>query len=133
MLQYDAEWLAIVKATHHLITTQNSNVQLPQQAPRVTQAEIDSLRSRMQAIPTDFEPSPLQSQKQAGLQGNFQTDRLLDALGLQHVCTVSCSTLTAGQVERLQEQVNEMQRERGNAPSDIVFECFDENEIDIDD
>jgi lariat debranching enzyme len=106
VLEYDPEWLAILKKTHHITIAEKRRVYCPRDPERVTNDEIDFVRSRLVerrhddaepgndfAIPHNFSmtvPPQTTSNIMAPLpmMGNPQTDELLNMLGLEHVITV---------------------------------------------
>ena len=99
VLEYDYEWLAIVRRTHSLLSTSSGNVRMPQASGYVTEDEIEWVKQRLQAtngttaIPHNFVPTapsypnrPSAAEAAANLP-NPQTDALLRMLDLPHVVT----------------------------------------------
>eukprot|EP00953_Heterococcus_sp_UTEX-ZZ885_P015650 8812-Heterococcus_DN1.PRE.1 len=86
-LQYDAQWLATVKATHPLLTTARRALALPQRMTRVSASDIAWVESRFCDVPNNFVHGG-KGGCAGGLQGDVQTDQLLHTLELQHVVTV---------------------------------------------
>ncbi|KAG5181616.1 putative RNA lariat debranching enzyme [Tribonema minus] len=73
VLRYDPEWLAIVKKTHHLLSSHRGNVYLPTECERVTDEEIADVRKRFDRVPHNFNPPPRPHNGGAGaLQGDPQ-------------------------------------------------------------
>lgn len=116
MLSFDPEWLAILRATHHLDDPRAPPLQpeLPhfQRLPRERVAEAEQAMRRGLAvadgealrIPLNFVPTAFtHGQMEAGLRGtpakigplpvrgNPQTDGLLAVLGLPHLITMPCA------------------------------------------
>ena len=116
-LEYDLEWLAIVKKTHKLTQANPSFVDVPNEPVTVSEEEIEDVRSRFHkrhldtslenassntnflAIPQNFRVTapphnvPGSNIPPLGgrLVGNPQTDELLGVIGLEHVITVPFS------------------------------------------
>ncbi|CAM9984150.1 unnamed protein product [Ascophyllum nodosum] len=108
LVEYDVEWLSIVKASHHLISTFRGRVEMPFETPRVEASQMEAIRDALAArglpggpmvVPDNFEmTAPTESQLTPQEQGrspkllpNPQTDELLSLLGVDHVLTVPCS------------------------------------------
>ena len=136
-LQYDAEWLAVLRKTHHLTST-SSQPEHPSKLPPVepvTQTDMDWILTRMGAslvIPDNFQrtvpplegpsaPVPNPLPPPLARMGNPQTDELLHQLELEHITTIAYSPTqqlpAAVQISRLTEEMAD----------------HDENEIDVDD
>jgi lariat debranching enzyme len=103
-LEYDLEWLAILRKTHHLTCTQRRRVQVPSDLTVVSPYDMEWILERLKtrqpdtplAIPENFcatvpgyshpvfrgNPPPLP------LMGNPQMDELLSLLELEHRLTV---------------------------------------------
>jgi hypothetical protein len=129
-LEYDPEWLAILRKTHNLTETARRRVKLPTQPEAVTSEEIAWVCERLgQALvipencrmtvpphagPTHPIPSHLPQPFQ--MMGNPQTDQLLDILQLNHILTVPSH-----------ESVAE------HGWTDHSAKVVDENDVDIDD
>ncbi|CAM9497530.1 unnamed protein product [Sphacelaria rigidula] len=115
-LEYDVEWLSILKASHHLLSNTRDEVKMPAECQPVPQAEKDWVRDQLAArglprgplvIPMNFTatapPQPKLSSKRRRaskprqpLRPNLQTDQLLELLELDHVVTVPCSPEHSG-------------------------------------
>jgi lariat debranching enzyme len=129
-LEYDPEWLAILRKTHNLTDTGRRRVKLPAQPEAVTSEEIAWVRERLgqtlvipencrmtvppHAGPTHPIPSHLPQPFQ--MMGNPQTDQLLNILQMDHILTVP---------------YHESVAEHGR--TDHSAKVVDENEVDIDD
>jgi lariat debranching enzyme len=106
VLEYDPEWLAILKKTHPITSAEKRRVNCPRDLEPVTYDEIDFVRTRLVerrqddaepgndfAIPHNFtvtaspQTTPF-SMAPLPMMGNPQTDELLNLLGLEHVITV---------------------------------------------
>lgn len=100
-LEYDPEWLAIVKKTHGLLQTDRRSVSLPAKLEDVTAEEISWIEERLssrggKSIPQNFKATvPLYSHpvfqgkcRALPRMANPQTDYLLDMLGLDHILTI---------------------------------------------
>ena len=96
-LEYDVEWLAILKRTHSLTVAERCHVQVPNEMIQPSQEELDWIRERFEGsfeIPTNFAVTVPPYSPGEPLQpplprmGNPQTDHLLRTLNLQHVVTV---------------------------------------------
>jgi lariat debranching enzyme len=136
-LEYDAEWLTILRKTHHLTCTQRRRVQVPDEILEVSDSDVqwvvDQLKERSDsdgiAIPNNFHQTvPLYSDilfrgncPPFQAMGNPQTDRLLELLELEHVLTVPFDA------ELSPEVISAKYRDAHLRPS-----AEDENEIDID-
>jgi lariat debranching enzyme len=128
-LEYDPEWLAILRKTHNLTESERRRVKLPTQPETVTSEEIAWVRERLgqglvipencrmtvppHAGPTHPIPSHLPQPFQ--MMGNPQTDQLLDMLQLNHILTVPCPETVAD-----------------HGWTDHSAKVVDENEVDID-
>ena len=106
-IEYDPEWLAILRKTHHLLDTGRHRVHLPTSSGGegdplcATEEEVEQTRALMKAASEDgtLRIPGLQAVTTAGQggggggggggrQGNAQTDRLLGILGLPHIWTL---------------------------------------------
>jgi lariat debranching enzyme len=107
-LEYDAEWLAILRKTHHLTVTTRQRVHLPTKNNdddhhdnfHVTTDEIDWINERFPSLvipqdnftqtvpPYPGGPLPNRLPPPLGIMGNPQTDELLRRLELPHLVTV---------------------------------------------
>ena len=123
MLEYDPEWLAILRKTHDLSFVSRGPASVPVQPQYVTSEEVDWVKRRLGkslVIPENFSQtvqphlgppftSPLPPP--FPMMGNPQTDTLLQLLELQHIVTIPFSQTSTG------------------VPAD---QAVDENEIEID-
>lgn len=134
VLEYDAEWLAIVKKTHHLLVRERNAPKLPAGTDfSSTDEELAKIRQRLMdrysslAIPNNFAVTakfyrptrPFHQRDLRGvsvqrLDGNPQTDAFLELLGLQHRVTMPYKP--SG---------------KEGTPTEAV--TVDDNEIDLDD
>jgi lariat debranching enzyme len=147
-LEFDPEWLAVLRKTHHLNTTQRRKVNLPDDVVEISKEEIAWVEERLKeknsrngekggstyrAISTDFQPTvpfysdPMfQSRNMCPpfpAMGNPQTDFLLDVLELDHSVTHPYDrSLTPQRISESLRCLNEPQ----NLPMVV-----DENEIDL--
>jgi lariat debranching enzyme len=101
-LEYDPEWLAILRKTHNLTETGRRRVKLPTQPETVTSEEIAWVREqlgqalvipencRMTVPPHSGPTHPIPSHlpQPFRMMGNPQTDQLLNILQLNHILTV---------------------------------------------
>jgi lariat debranching enzyme len=136
MIEYDAEWLAILKKTHDLTVTDRKRVCVPHEHVKVTGEELEAIQTRFPnlAIPNNFcitvpphdprdrflPPLPIM--------GNPQCDDFLGLLGLRHLVTVpfqSHEVLVDGNAIDLDEE------DEIDASARAEFEV-DNNEIDLD-
>jgi lariat debranching enzyme len=154
-LEYDTEWLAILRKTHLLdSTTENHRVNINRAPEIVTKEEMDTIKTLMlesMIIPTNFTPtvppffsssneaSPNNLPKPLPLMGNPQMDTLLDKLQLEHVTTIPWDADTTSMIETVPLHVP-----RNATRIDPVFTLQDneqeaqsivrdQNEIDLDD
>lgn len=144
-LEFDPEWLAILRKTHKLNCTERKRVDIPEALEEITKDEIQWVVDRLKeknsqdgqngffTIPTCFQPTvPLYSDPlfRSGarcpplpVMGNPQTDYLLDLLELDHILTVPFdSALTP---ENISTSLGGFHGHPGAVAAD-------ENEIDID-
>eukprot|EP00980_Cylindrotheca_fusiformis_P028690 scaffold22638_cov138-Cylindrotheca_fusiformis.AAC.2 len=107
-LEYDPEWLAIVRKTSHLTSTKKRRVKVPSERTRASKDEIDWVVRRITKengdlrIPDNFcQTVPFQSHpmfdgqqrlRPFPLMGNPQTDRILSILEMEHTITVPFDT-----------------------------------------
>lgn len=102
-LQYDPEWLALLRKTHYLSSSTRENVSLPNKLIAVSEEEQNDIRSRLGDSlvidPSFFSatvsahagppaPLPRPLPQPLGQMGNPQTDRLLHRLDLDHRITI---------------------------------------------
>ena len=158
-LEYDVEWLAILKKTHHLTVTERRRVRVPSAAAVLaqqpsTKEELDWVRARFggsMEIPNDFMPtvqpySPGESVRPPlPRMGNPQTDRLLQKLELQHIVTIpsvyysvvdDVVVVDENEID-IDDEEDDVERDENeiDLDSDVDDEEVerDENEIDLDD
>lgn len=139
-LEYDLEWLAIIRKTHHLAASSHpQRVQLPQviqsnggiSCPHhVTAAEIAWVKERVgddMTIPENFtrtlsqkydEQSPHVQPPPLLRMGNPQTDRFLDLLELEHLPNLTIPFQESSASAEIESS---------------AFDAGDDNEIDLDD
>lgn len=136
VIEYDAEWLAILKKTHHLTVTDRKRVYVPHELVRITGEELESIHINFPslAIPNNFcitvpphdprdrflPPLPIM--------GNPQCDDFLGLLGLRHLVTVPYQiheVLVDGNEIKLDDDDDEI-----DASARAEFEV-DNNEIDL--
>lgn len=136
-LEYDPEWLAIIRKTHDLTCTDRRHYQQPTDVEFVSDDEIAWIKDKLNkesnglAIPLDFQATvPFQTHpvfqsrcSPIPQMGNPQMDKLLNLLELKHNLTIPYDKQLTPEViasrigdRRYQESVN----------------IQDENEIDID-
>ena len=144
-LEFDPEWLAVLRKTHHLNSTQQRNVPLPDHLVEVSKEDIEWVEERLKdknsrhgaesasrctVISTEFLPTvpfytdPMfQSRNMCPpfrAMGNPQTDFLLDVLELNHTVTIPYDSLLTPEKISQSIRVGEAQ----NCPN-----VADENEI----
>jgi len=153
-LEYDPEWLAILKNTHHWHQTERRQVEIPDppdegtsdyrdvawvtqrfQEHATANAEKESLASIFE-IPRTFVPTvPFHIDEcyrgnrrlhPLPTMGNPQTDRLLDILQLDHSLTIPYNP------ELTPNVISEMLQGKTMTPKPMGISVDDENEIDID-
>lgn len=107
VLEYDPDWLAILRKTHDLTNTERQNVTVPDELIELTDADIEWVENRIKeqspssdlSIPENFSATvPEQSHPMfqghpppMPIMGNPQTDALLKVLELDHILTVPYS------------------------------------------
>ena len=134
-LQYDPEWLAILRRTAHLTST--NSVAIPLQLAHVSDEEVDWVRQNVPlSIPNNFVqtvpphdgtqklPNPLPPPYPR--MGNPQTDALLQMLEIPHALTIPSVPWTEN------SHVSVTVADDNEIDLDELEEA-DENEIDIDD
>jgi lariat debranching enzyme len=141
-LEYDPEWLAILRKTHSLTDTGRRRVRLPTQPETATSEEIAWICERLgqslvipencrQTVPAHVGPThPIPSYLPPPFQmmGNPQTDQLLDILQLDHILTVPFHEI--GQSMKVVDE-NEVDIDDVEG-DDQAANVEDENEIDLD-
>jgi len=153
-LQYDVEWLAILRRSHHLSAADRKHrVHPPAQLEHATDAEMDWVRNRLGSdtvipenfqvtAPTYVEPPPDQRTLPPPLprMGNPQTDRLLEILELDHIpnltipynsATNNSATTATRNLDANVEDENEIVLDY-DGEADEVAPVADKNEDDID-
>jgi hypothetical protein len=104
-LHFDLEWLAILKRTHRYLSTSAGRIDLPSDVEPITESvRIPAYSPQLLQELTDVQERilhafgnmkiphlvPLPRQCDSPRQeGNIYTDRLLEALGLDHIWTVA--------------------------------------------
>ncbi|KAG9414847.1 Methyltransferase-like protein 9 [Aphanomyces cochlioides] len=116
-LTMDLEWLAVLRATHHLASADRNRPRVPEEDMTIEQADVEWIQSRLPDGRIDW-ICPFE-QVATTTVGSRQTDALLNLLKLPHV-------VTTPHVERLAAVAD---------PNsiDIDQEETDPNAIDIDD
>jgi lariat debranching enzyme len=154
-LEYDPEWLAILRKSHHLSSTDRYRVVLPSELVEVTPEEVKQVRERFGSSliidPSGFErtvpvhvgpptPLPRPLPPPFGEMGNPQTDRLLDRLELEHIVTipfnnlpVHCNVSANTRVERIVDENEIFLDYEGNEEMANAEGATDENEINLED
>jgi len=143
-LEYDAEWLAILRRTHELTTASpHTRVAIPTEVEVTTSDEVEWVRRRLgltMTIPADaFQrtvpahagpafPLPKPLPPPLPMMGNPQTDMLLSALELNHITTIPYSPTDTNVLDEDENEICIDEDENDHA----VAEAHDENEIDID-
>jgi lariat debranching enzyme len=143
VLEYDPDWLAILRKTHDLTCTERKNVTVPDELIDLTDSDIEWVEARIKeqspssdlSIPENFSATvPEQSHPMfqgyvppIPIMGNPQTDALLKILELEHVLTVPYST---EQTTRLLNPESYRQPIQPREP-DMNIMVEDENEIDL--
>jgi hypothetical protein len=158
VLEYDPEWLAIVRKTHHLTCTQKRRVTVPQELVGADEAEVVWVTERIEkqnkdrdlqgiAIPSNFSQTvpvythPVYNQGRAPVlqtMGNPQTDELLGILELEHKVTIPFDPQVISMFDGFNQSSRTDQNTKDTNEIDIddLSEGVgneDENEIDIDD
>jgi lariat debranching enzyme len=146
-LEYDLEWLAVLRKTHSLTSTERRRVNIPSQLEAATEQEMNWVRERLGnslEIPDNFyrtvpahagptHPVPMVLPPPFPAMGNPQTDRLLDLLQLEHVLTIPFRQgegLPAARVAPTEPVVDENELDIDDEDD---ANMKDENEVDIDD
>jgi lariat debranching enzyme len=113
-LSFDLEWLAVLRRTHGLTKLTRSNVSVPDSVEPVSDQELaeveqlirqsnngDLTISNIEPTGVDSEFGSKKPRVDGGVfcepvrMGNSQTDALLGALGLNHICTVPHTPLSS--------------------------------------
>ena len=98
VIEYDMEWLTILKKTHDWTVTQHRRVIVPNEVVKITEEDLMVMRSifteRGVTIPNNFQitvPPHNPSDRllpQLPIMGNPQCDEFLSLLGMGHILTV---------------------------------------------
>lgn len=100
-LEYDAEWLAILRRSHNLLSTHPRDVAMPAELHPATDDEIAAINSHFASLPGGLivpeMPEDCRHNIKSSCNGNLQTDRFLDLLGLPHIWTEPCTPLPSDQ------------------------------------
>jgi len=149
-LEFDPEWLAVLRKTHHLNSVRKGKVYLPDDVIEISAEDIEWVDERLRqmnskrdeadigstyrAISTDFQPTvPFYSDPMFQSRnmcppfpqmGNPQTDFLLDLLELDHSLTHPYDAALTPQM------ISELLRPDHSGPR-ILSNVADENEIDL--
>ena len=139
-LEYDPEWLAIVRKTHNMTCLEKRSVTVPLEIATVSDEEINWVVTQIhkqqegleipknfcQTVPSYFDPMFHQRNcPPFPLMGNPQTDALLSALKLEHLMTVPFDKPIPSTVVETEPQ--------GMSCLDNNIVIADDNEIEIDD
>jgi hypothetical protein len=149
-LEYDPEWLAILRKTHNRTETGRQRVNLPSQPESVTSEEIAWVRERLgesvvipencrMTVPAHTGPThpiPSHLPRPFQMMGNPQTDRLLEILQLDHIVTIPFheTVVEHGWTDRSAKVVdeNEVDIDEIEGDDDQAANMKDENEIELD-
>jgi len=145
-LEYDPEWLAVLRKTHELTkVTEERAVLPPVEENLITPDDVEWVRQKLGpslAIPENFErtapahagapfPLPHPLPPPLPMMGNPQTDRLLSCLELEHIATIPYSGPPT--TTRMIDDKNEIGvGGGGDGDGDDDGVPKDENEIDLD-
>mmetsp|Transcript_15336 Transcript_15336/g.13872 ORF Transcript_15336/g.13872 Transcript_15336/m.13872 type:complete len:378 (+) Transcript_15336:38-1171(+) len=124
-LSLDCEWLAILRATHNLLSTSKSTVNMPSNTHIVSSSELEDITSRLN---NDFVIPNVIACTEIPYEGSQQTDSLLDKLGLHHIWTRPLST-TNTSTYSTKSSTNATTVESNQLGINVI----DKNELDIDD
>ncbi|KAJ0406410.1 hypothetical protein P43SY_007018 [Pythium insidiosum] len=158
-VMFDFEWLAVLRATHHLVSSERYAPRVPQEDMPIEENDLLWLRSRMEEYMaekgitdkvvgewlTDFVKTvPAYGEENEWTAppviGNPQTDMLLELLKLPHIVTtpfsgrnVSASVEDPNAID-LDDDEEEQEDEDSGAQQDTPMEAVatDPNEIDLD-
>jgi len=159
-LSFDLEWLAVLRRTHGLTKLTRSNVSVPDSVEPVSDQELAEVEQLIRqsnngdlVIP-NIEPTGVDSEfgsKKPRIDGgsvfcepvrmgNSQTDSLLGALGLNHICTVPHTPLSSSVSVQPVEANSSAQSNNDNNSNDsktsevaVAVSGNDPNEISLDD
>ena len=145
-IQYDAEWLAILHATHSLLCPTRHKVVMPQTSVSITADDIACITQRFEARNgTLAVPAPPELDSTLPFfhpVGSVQTDVFLDTMGLPHIWTrpVDISLVhrhisppPAAQSKAAVRDTCEIDLDEGeDFQEQPVTKAVDDNEIDID-
>ena len=96
LLQYDLEWLAILKKTHHLLKIKRGVVEIPQQLYPPTDSDIQEIKEILSRLPLGIcIPPHTQGMGQPGsnemtIPKENGSDEVLRMLGLEHIWIEGC-------------------------------------------
>jgi hypothetical protein len=151
-LEYDLEWLAILRKTHKLTSKERRRVEVPSEIVEVSDSDIAWVRDRLKGeaveptltipdsfsatVPSYSHPMFRQSVRPLPVMGNPQTDKLFKILELDHVLTVpysqdQSSSIVPAHLQGLEVDLNPDENEIDIDEESDAEE--DENVIDIDD
>ena len=151
-LEYDLEWLAILRKTHKLTSKERRRVEVPSDIVEVSDSDIGWVRDRLNSetveptltipetfsatVPPHSHPMFRQSVGPLPVMGNPQTDKLFKILDLHHVVTLpyspeQSSSIIPAHLQGLEADLNPDENEIDIDEDNDAEE--DENEIDIDD
>ena len=143
VIEYDLEWLTILKKTHDLTVTEHRRVTFPNEVVKVTEEDLMVMRSiftaRGVAIPSNFQvtvpphdPSD-RSLPQLPIMGNPQCDELLSLLGMRHILTVPFRVPEIPREEQLgsldDNEIDLDEEEEGNETGNVEL-YMDDADID---
>ncbi|GKY97507.1 hypothetical protein MPSEU_000708900 [Mayamaea pseudoterrestris] len=126
-LEYDVEWLALLVKTHELTRADAGRVVISDNPCSVTPHEMEQVRQRIGpslTIPKECEltvpphlgpvsPLPHRLPPPLPRQGNPQTDRFLNMLGLSHIVTVPCANVDVNEGASIEDE-NEIDLNAGD-------------------
>jgi hypothetical protein len=151
-LEYDLEWLAILRKTHKLTSKERRRVEVPSEIVEISDSDISWVLDRLKGeaveptltirdsfsatVPSYSHPMFRQSVRPLPVMGNPQTDNLFKILELDHILTVpyspdQSSSIIPAHLQGLEADSNPDENEIDIDQDNAAEE--DENEIDIDD
>ena len=129
VLEFDPEWLAILRRTHNLLSVHSGEVIMPEELLPPSAEDIQDIKDFFAqqpeglAIPSFPANSPVYAQTGIKYNGNAQTDDFLTMLGLSHIWTQPISSDLS---------VDEVHKEGKKLFSSSTV-AVDPNEIDVND